>query len=438
MIPGNPERLLSIASDGSAMIWRLADEGLQPIRTLYGFHSLTPPHVVACRRASSATSATSPGDSSVFLVFATDDGALNWWDLENFSSNATLLDGNGLITALDIDVVEDLVAVGTASGDVRVWRMSTLGYVFQTVVPGVVTKLVFLPDGTGDNQMIPGRRLALLTNESSLQIRTFAKAMGGRELLAPMAISNYRDAGVFDIYPINENTLLVVQRDGTCRTLDCGISGAWPQLSLASQPLWIDPLNGLQLGGSVNASLLLVRKIKGVTAVMPLLSCLSSSVDNPCWVGALKSLSADLAYFLGDVEQYPLRSARPMANHVVHSPPLKVFARYQGEIQERPFDARAFASNHDTSHNQNGGHDVHDEHSEGGTTPDLHSEEDEIFSDQSSNNSSFYDAVESDLDIPESSSDTPAEDSNDDGRHDRHMMTLGHPHSSIFMGLHEA
>jgi hypothetical protein len=84
-----------------------------------------------------------------FLVFATDDGALNWWDLENFSSNATLLDGIGLMTALDIDVAEDLVAVGTASGDVWVWRMSTLGYVFQTVVPGVVTKARLSPGRHG-------------------------------------------------------------------------------------------------------------------------------------------------------------------------------------------------------------------------------------------------------------------------------------------------
>ncbi|KAK4159874.1 hypothetical protein QBC43DRAFT_271434 [Cladorrhinum sp. PSN259] len=399
MIPGNPERLLSIASDGSVMIWRLAYEGLQPIRTLYGFHSLTPPHVVACRRASSVTSATSTGDSSVFLVFATDDGALNWWDLENFSSNATLLDGIGLITALDIDVVEDLVAVGTASGDVRVWRMSTLGYVFQTVVPGVVTKLVFLPDGTGDNRVIPGRRLALLTNESSLQIHTFKNVTGGRELLPPMTISDYRDAGVFDIHPVNENTLLVVQRDGTWRALDCGIS-AGPQLSLAGQPLWVGPLNGLQLRRSVNASLLLVKEGVGVTAVIPLLSCPSSSVYNPCWVGAPKSLSANPAWSL-DIGWRPLRNARPMANHIVHSPPLNVFARYQGEVLERPFDACAFKSNHDTSHGQNGDHD-------------------------------------SDLDIPESSSDTPAEDSDDDSRHDRHMMTLGHPPSNVLTGLHEA
>jgi len=438
MIPGNPERLLSIASDGSVMIWRLAHGELQLIRTLYGFHSLTPPHVVVCRRASSVTSATSTADSSVFLVFATDDGALNWWDLENFNSNATLLDGIGLITALDIDVAEDLVAVGTASGDVRVWRMSTLGYVFQTVVPGVVTKLVFLPDGTGDKRVIPGRRLALLTNESTLQIRTFQTATGGRELLPPMTNSDYRDAGVFDIHPINENTLLVVQRDGTWRALDCGIS-AWPQLSLAGQPLWIGPLDGLQLRRSVNASLVLVEKGVGAAAVIPILSCPSSSVDNPCWVGAPKSLSANPAWFL-DIGRRPLGNARPMANHVVQSPLLNVFARYQGEILERPFDACAFGYNYDTSRGQNGDHDVHEhpENTKDDTTSDIHSEV-EIFPDQNSDDSSFYDAGESDLDIPESSSsDTPAHDSDDDTRHGRHMMTLGHPPSYVLTGLHEA
>ncbi|KAL2260549.1 hypothetical protein VTK26DRAFT_5416 [Humicola hyalothermophila] len=443
IIPGNPERLVSFASDGSVMIWRVAGERLQLIRTLHGFHSLTPPHVVACRRATSGASAGSPGDSSVFLVFATDDGALNWWDLDNFRSNATLLDGIGLITALDIDSVEDLVAVGTASGDVRVWRMSTLAYVFQTVVPGVVTKLAFLPGGEDDDWVNPGRRLAIITNESNLQIRTFGTAMGEGELLPPMTIPDihYRDAEVFDIYPIDKDTLVVVQRDGTWRVLRCEISDS-PRLSLVRLPLWRNPLNGLPLQESVNASLLLVWEEDDNTAVIPLLSYLTSSVDRSCWVGSLKCLTDRFACVYTD-KQRPLRNARSMANHIVHSVPLNVFAHHQVEFWERTFDAGAFASNHDNSHVQSGDRGVHhdDEHSEyirDDSTSDEGHSEDETFSHKSSDASTISDAGELATDVPESSSEAPADDLDGNGRHDRNTVTLGHPPSSFFTRLHQA
>ncbi|RYP39997.1 hypothetical protein DL767_001931 [Monosporascus sp. MG133] len=402
IITGAPERLVSIASDGSVVIWKVVDAGLRWMRTLHGFHSLVPPRVIACRRSGTppgCASTGTPSDSSTFLVFATDDGALNWWDLENFNSNSTHLDGLNLITALDIDIDEDLIAVGTASGKVRVWRMGTLDYVFQTTVPGVVTKLAFLQDGMGDVESpTRKRRLALLTNESNLQIRLF-DSVRGLELESPKTVPGCQDAQVFDICPIDEETLLVVERDGTVRVLCYGMSDrADPYIYY--RPLWPGHRGRLPLlEDSVNVSLFLVDRENRQVSLF--LSCPSELPRGICWISTPKHYHT-LPMGPADRSQHFLHNARPIANHVVHSPRLNIFSRCEGGLQETPFDLRALPIHGDRG-------------TEIGTRP----------------------VEDTDSENEEAAPESPAQEANGDNG-DPHTVLLGHPASNFVRQLHEA
>ncbi|CAI6098956.1 unnamed protein product [Clonostachys chloroleuca] len=443
VITGDPEQLVSIASDGSVVVWNIISGGLQHVRTLHGFHSLTPPHIIACRRAgvNSPASALTARYASKFLVFATDDGALNWWDLENFSSNATYLDGLGLITALDIDIAEDLISVGTASGQVRVWRMSTLGYVFQTVVPGVVTKLAFLPEGTGeDGNEAPQcrrRQLALVTNETALQIRTF-DSKSGRQMEAPRDVPEYLDANVFELYPMDSHTLFVVERDGAVRVLRRGEGNSESNYCLDSRWAWRRDISP-PLNASLNASVLLVDKDSG--SLFSFLSYSSQFPDGGCWASSSSyrpsSESARHPDSVGSGE-HRIRNVRPVPYHLVHQAPLRMLFAAEEELQEKPFHLGAFASAHGLIH---GDSETPDPGAQDLPSGDSNLNISDTDGTSFDGNSSYPgQSRNSDLDSDEQDTnlDTSVEDLNDDSRLHLRTVTLGHPASNFIPRLEDA
>ncbi|KAH8800643.1 WD40-repeat-containing domain protein [Xylogone sp. PMI_703] len=160
------DRLISLGYDGSVMIWKIGIDNLRLMKIIHGFHSVFKPCLVPCRPTSNPLCRQEECHYQIhnFLVFATDDGALNWWDLDTYTSHATLLDGMGAITAMDIDTEEDLIAAGCANGEVKVWRLSTLAYILHASTPGIVTKVRFLPSGNQAGDPPSERRLAIMTS----------------------------------------------------------------------------------------------------------------------------------------------------------------------------------------------------------------------------------------------------------------------------------
>ncbi|KAH6843156.1 hypothetical protein B0I37DRAFT_437256 [Chaetomium sp. MPI-CAGE-AT-0009] len=417
IIKGDPEQLVSIASDGSVLVWNIigGTSELQHVRTLHGFHSLTPPRIIACRRAgvNAPKSTRTAGHTSNFLVFATDDGALNWWDLENFSSNATHLDGLDLITALDIDIAEDLISVGTVSGQVRVWRMSTLAYVFHAVVPGAVTKLAFLPEEWRR------RQLALVTNETSLQIHTF-DSNSGRQMKPPMDVRGYPDTEVFELYPMDINTLFVMGRNGAV-TILLREGGNFQTAYRDPPPPSMDP----SMSPPLNASLLLAMDSG------ELLSFISYPYGN-------------LFSFISRYDVLLYRGRAVSSIHGRRLPSVEYSDMYpkphirNDEIQETHFPLGGFASAHGLIHG--------DSETPDPGTQDLPTDDDNPDSSDTDGKSfggnSAYSGQSSNSDLDsdgqDTSLDTSVEDLSDDSRLHLRTVRLGHPASNFIPRLENA
>lgn len=231
-IPVREDRLVSFGNDGSILIWDICKDLLVPTKAIHGFHCAFKPCLVACRPLD-RFNPDMVKKIHHFLVFATEDGALNWWDIDDNTSHATVIDGVGTITTLDIHETEDLVAVGTADGKVKIWRMSTLAYVLQASVEGIVTRVRFLYDKFGDRYF--GDRLAVTTShEENLQIWRFDKNL---QQAAPVSVWNVGSyhGQIFDIYTARNQSVLVVFRNGNFQIAypDGTINGSPPSLELS-------------------------------------------------------------------------------------------------------------------------------------------------------------------------------------------------------------
>ncbi|KAK5996564.1 hypothetical protein PT974_01901 [Cladobotryum mycophilum] len=247
LVPGKDEdeddSLISFGYDGSIMIWNIGQHDLGLIKILDGFHSVFKPCIVACRPKSADSSRSEAKKAHHFLVFVTDDGTLNWWDLNDHTSYATLIDGLHAITAIDVDEEDDLIAVGTASGQVRVWRLSTQAYTLQASVEGIVTKVRFLPRKTRANST--DRMLAITTSyEENLTLWRFDTT---KQIVKPLDEwkIDYDDGLVFDIYPLNDDSVLVVFTNGLFKILEIDTHKHKNLADIPLQSAWSDKTDGL-------------------------------------------------------------------------------------------------------------------------------------------------------------------------------------------------
>ncbi|KAF8252033.1 WD40 repeat-like protein [Wilcoxina mikolae CBS 423.85] len=243
VIPGDPERLASIGCNDSVIIWCHQSGEMVRSKTLFGYESIIPP-----RSFSSLTEVVSGAvvrRVQQFLVFVSEDDSLNLWNLDDYSSIITGIDGVGLISAMDIDGQNELLAVGTADGMVIVCRLDTLSCVLRYHIERAVKHLSFIPDYDKTEASTGVHCKSAIVTTYCTQVWNIAINDGN----CPQEIWIFgcNDTNVLDIYAFNDDFILVMLRDGTKMILRCNTDNALSSTFLEPLPPVIDSAKCLAL-----------------------------------------------------------------------------------------------------------------------------------------------------------------------------------------------
>lgn len=233
VIPGNHERLVSIGVQGDVKLWDLQAKGIVHTKTLFGYDSIVYPLVVSSLPPiDGKVAGVGNSDSTVYymqndieehhyLIFATEDGALNLWNLDEYGSVATCIDRVSLITGMDVDHAKNILAVGTADGVIKIWDLSTLSCAGTMQVEGVVTHVKFMSPPV---DAVGSERSPKLAVASSNGTKTQVGVWSTIDISQVYGHEGYRK--IQEIASLDENRIVIAYWDSLVTILDLRASAS--------------------------------------------------------------------------------------------------------------------------------------------------------------------------------------------------------------------
>jgi WD40 repeat protein len=232
------ESLVTIGVAGDVKLWDIYPEGLDHLKTIYGYHSIMHPLVVSNRSiVGEADNSKSAGDRKVpkpealtttdhrYLVFATEDGAINTWNLDDYSTVNSLIDHISLITAMDVDTTGLILVTGMADGVVKIWDLATLQGAVVAHVEGHVTHVAFAPaSGERSGTTLPEHNLLIASSNGT---QSFISVMHYQDKPYSPVYKGTSPREIQGVAAVDSSKYVITYRDSSIGILETKTASGW-------------------------------------------------------------------------------------------------------------------------------------------------------------------------------------------------------------------